>query len=104
MQYFSGAGAGHIIFTDKYYLLRALVTRHFAFALLDHILFAQLDHRVAGAHTQRDFDHVGLSDLLVDPGGVLSWVPEGQLFKPSETMFCLVRLSWYRPCLLLNRF
>ncbi len=40
MQYFTGAGAGHIIFTNKYHLLRALVTRHFAFAFLDDILLA----------------------------------------------------------------
>ncbi len=38
MQYFSGAGAGHFILTDKYDLLGALVTGHFALATPDNIL------------------------------------------------------------------
>ena len=39
MQYFTGAGAGHVIFTDKFYLFGTLVTGHFALATLDdHLL------------------------------------------------------------------
>ena len=38
MQYFSGAGTGHFIFTYKYNLFGTLVTGHFALAALDDIL------------------------------------------------------------------
>jgi hypothetical protein len=39
VQYFAGAGARHIIFTDKYDLFGTLVTRHLALAGLDNIQF-----------------------------------------------------------------
>ena len=42
MQYFSGAGTGHIVFVDKDNLFGALVTRHFAFAAIDDILLVQI--------------------------------------------------------------
>jgi hypothetical protein len=38
MQYFSGAGARHILLSDKYHLFGALVAGHFALAETDDLL------------------------------------------------------------------